>query len=301
MGLIILQGPCLKERTTLRLGGNAIAEVVLDSLQDCDALPHTLATLGGPPLVLGYGSNILATDGPLPWVVVNPAFRDEPQIIGEDAQGVLVRVGAGFRLPRLLGWLCARGLTGMEGLTGIPGTVGGAVAMNAGSYGCETGELLVQATIFDPINGIRTWDRSSLNCAYRHFSILQTDTTLQQPEWKIVVDAIFRLTVADSCVVSNKMSACYAKKKATQPVTSHSAGCVFKNPSQNISAGMLLDNAGFKGKRIGNMAFSEMHANFLINTGGGTSKEAIHLLTNAQDKVKKDSGYNLELEVKIIR
>ncbi len=300
MSLALLQGPSLRERTTLRLGGTAMAEVVIGCARDCDALPQTLQRLGGTPLVLGYGSNILASDGELPFVVVNPAVMDAPKVVGEDASGVLVRVGAGFRLPRLLGWLCSSGLTGLEGLAGIPGTVGGAVAMNAGSYGCETGSRLVSVTVFDVANGVRTLMRDALHFAYRHFSVKETDDVSASLSPVIILDATFRLEVGSRDCIHTVMQTNYAKKKATQPVTAYSAGCVFKNPTQEASAGKILDSLGFKGKRYGGMAFSEMHANFLINTGDGTSEEAKYLLSNAQEKVKKETGYSLELEVRII-
>ncbi|MFV0350433.1 MAG: UDP-N-acetylmuramate dehydrogenase [Halodesulfovibrio sp.] len=300
MSLALLHGPSLRERTTLRLGGTAMAEVVIGCAHDCDALPQTLQRLGGTPLVLGYGSNILASDGELPLVVVNPAVMDAPAVVGDDASGVLVRVGAGFRLPRLLGWLCSSGLSGLEGLAGIPGTVGGAVAMNAGSYGCETGSRLVSATIFDAANGVRTLSRDALHFAYRHFSVKETGDACAPSSSAIILDATFRLEAGTKECIHTVMRENYAKKKATQPVTAYSAGCVFKNPAQNMSAGKILDSLGFKGKRHGGMAFSEMHANFLINTGDGTSEEAKYLLSNAQEKVKKETGFSLELEVRII-
>ncbi|UZP67298.1 UDP-N-acetylmuramate dehydrogenase [Desulfovibrio mangrovi] len=300
MSLVILQGPTLRERTTLRLGGSTIAEVVIARAQDCDELSLALERLGGKPLVLGYGSNILASDGELPLVVVNPAVMDAPQVVGEGTDGVRVRVGAGFRLPRLLGWLCSNGLSGLEGLSGIPGTVGGAVAMNAGSYGCETGARLESVTIFDPRNGVRTLKRDSLHFAYRHFSVEETDGASGDTSLTIVLDATFCLDRGVRDDIHRVMRENYAKKKATQPVTAYSAGCVFKNPSQQASAGKLLDSCGFKGKEYGGMAFSKMHANFLINTGKGTSEEAKYLLSIAQEKVKKETNFSLELEVKII-
>lgn len=297
MALVILNGPSLKARTTLRLGGNAMAEVVVRDVRDCEELPETLARLGGSPLILGYGSNILADDAPLPLVVVTPAMDDAPRVVGEDADGVLVRVGAGFRLPRLLGWLCSRGLSGMEGLAGIPGTVGGAVAMNAGSYGCETGALVTRVTVFDPVHGVQTLRRDALHFAYRHFSVADAG---ERAGWTLIADAVFRLQRGTRDVIHKAMQENYARKKATQPVTAYSAGCVFKNPAHNVSAGKLLDSAGFKGKKRGDMAFSEMHANFLINMGEGTSVQAKELLSEAQEKVKNESGYTLELEVRIV-
>ena len=125
--------PSLAERTTLRLGGTAIAELVLEDAADLAALSGRLRALGGSPLILGAGSNILARDGDLPLVLVRPRFMQGPDIVGEKDGKILVRVGAGVPLPRLLRFCVAQGLSGLEGLVGIPGSVGGAVAMNAGS------------------------------------------------------------------------------------------------------------------------------------------------------------------------
>ena len=130
--------PSLAERTTLRLGGTAIAELVLEDAADLAALPERLRALGGSPLILGAGSNILARDGDLPLVLLRPRFMRGPEIAGEKDGKILVRVGAGVPLPRLLRFCAGQGLSGLEGLVGIPGSVGGAVAMNAGSFGTET-------------------------------------------------------------------------------------------------------------------------------------------------------------------
>ena len=130
--------PSLAERTTLRLGGTAIAELILEDAADLAALPERLRALGGSPLILGAGSNILARDGELPLVLLRPRFMRGPEIAGGKDGKILVRVGAGVPLPRLLRFCAGHGLSGLEGLVGIPGSVGGAVAMNAGSFGTET-------------------------------------------------------------------------------------------------------------------------------------------------------------------
>ena len=129
--LKVLEGPSLAARTTLRLGGRALAEVRVTSRDALDDLPGVLQRLGGSPLMLGCGSNILAADGELPVVVVSVDMDDAPTIVGETAEGVVVRVGAATRLPRLLGQLASWGLSGLEGLAGIPGSVGGAVIILA--------------------------------------------------------------------------------------------------------------------------------------------------------------------------
>ena len=156
MAIELLEGPWLKKRTTLRLGGKAIAEVVLRAREDLDELPSLLARLGGAPLVLGRGSNILAKDNDLPLLVVTPAFNKPCEIVAQDESSVLLDVQGYTALPALLKNLAERGLSGLEGLSGIPGTVGGAIAMNAGSYGNQFGECMEELEVFSPENGLRS-------------------------------------------------------------------------------------------------------------------------------------------------
>lgn len=292
MQLEVIHAPRLSERTTLRLGGPALAEAVLRSEADLDQLAVMLPGLGGHPLALGSGSNLLAGDAPLPLVLARPANTNAPQVERTDA-GALVRVGAGFRLPRLLG-LCQRlGLTGLEPLTGIPGRVGGAVAMNAGSYGTETGALLSRIRLWTPKGGLAWRNAADCDFGYRHFNAgLGADFFL-------VWEAEFRLGQDKPAAIRARMEATYAKKKAVQPVTAKSAGCVFKNPAGQ-SAGMLLDQAGLRGKTLGGMGFSALHANFLVNLGGGTAAQALELLELGRSAVLSRFGIQLETEVVVL-
>lgn len=285
--------PSLAERTTLRLGGTAIAELILEDAADLEAVPERLRTLGGSPLILGAGSNILARDGDLPLVLVRPRFMQGPDIVGEKCGKTLVRVGAGVPLPRLLRFCATHGLSGLEGLVGIPGSVGGAVAMNAGSFGAETCKNIELIQIF---NGetVRRVTVDALQYGYR---------TLLIPEEKkefIVVEAIFGLTESARDGIAKRMRHNFFEKKSKQPVTAWSAGCVFKNPAPDMPAGKLLEQAGYKGKKLGGMAFSTLHANFLINEGGGSADAALALLHEAREAVRQRFGFALEPEVRIV-
>jgi len=154
MALDVRPGPRLSDRTTLRLGGHALAEVVLTSPEDAAGLAETLAGLGGTPLTLGGGSNLLIRDGQLPLVVVSPRLTGEPETLRQRfGAAVRVRVGAGVKLQRLVAWLATQGLAGLAGLVGVPGTVGGAVAGNAGSYGCDMGSVLARCWS-GPLEGV---------------------------------------------------------------------------------------------------------------------------------------------------
>lgn len=300
MPLTLTRHTLLRERTTLRLGGPALAEAVVSCEAGLDELAGLLPGLGGRPLALGAGSNILAADGPHALVLVRAANRSAPAFSARaDAatggETVLVRAGAGLGLPRLLG-LCQRaGLSGLEGLTGVPGRVGGSLAMNAGSYGAELGSLLSRVRLWTPGGGLLWRDAADCAFGYRHF-----DPRLGSGAgfW-LVWEAEFALRSDSPANIRARMEAAYARKKATQPVTAKSAGCVFKNPA-GASAGRLLDEAGLKGRRLGGMAFSPVHANFLVNEGGGTAAEALELLELGRAAVLGRFNVDLETEVKVL-
>lgn len=294
MAITVHQSFSFTKRTTLRMGGTALAEIVFTHADDCVQLPDILDSIGGKPLVIGRGSNLLAKDGELPFVILNPAVTTDPVCVDETDETVTVHVGAGYRLPRFLHWCAANGYAGLEGLAGVPGTVGGAVAMNAGSYGCEIVDCLDSVEVFIKNVGTAVFKKTDVVLQYRHFSI---PTVNDQP---VILSSSFRLYKTDSQKVKKVIDDNLTRKKATQPVAAHSAGCVFKNPAEGVSAGKLLDQCGFKGKIHGGVAFSPLHANFLINVNNGTSKEAFELLQMAQKTVLDASGYSLELEVKVI-
>lgn len=293
MTLKAYPGPSLSSRTTLRLGGKAMAELVAEQESDLEHLPDRILRLGGKLQILGRGSNILAKDGELPIVLLKLGFKEEPKVLFEEEKSIVMHVSAATPLPRLIYWLGKRGFTGLEGLSGIPGQVGGAVAMNAGSFGDEIGDTLHRVRIFSPEKGIHWLTGDEFSTGYRSFRVNA------EPGFFVVTKVELKLQRARQEIIQEKMRLHMARKKASQPVSSWSAGCVFKNPQADAPAGMLLDKAGFKGKQLGGMAFSEMHANFLVNTGAGASAEAFELIAMAQEKVQKQFGYNLEMEVKV--
>lgn len=295
--LHITPSPLLSERTTMRLGGPALAEVSFTEAVDAFKLGKVLADFadqGGQPLVLGAGSNILAADGPLPLVLLRPRMTQGPFIHENEGERALVRVGAGVRLPRLLGQCAKWGLGGLQGLCGIPGTVGGAVAMNAGSFGCETGPLVHSLRVYTPSLGVVDIAADHISHSYRSLRIAGLD------EWYLILQVIFGLTRTPRNVITESMRHNFFKKKSTQPVSAWSAGCVFKNPTPQQPAGMLLDQAGFRGRRLGGMAFSEVHANFLVNEGKGSATAALELMAQARDTVLDRFGVRLEPEVRVL-
>ena len=268
-----VRNPSLSAITTLGLGGTCSLELTVSSRDDLAAMDDRIRELGLPVYVVGRGSNIFGLDGSHEAVLVRPAFTDGPAVLGDETAdgGVLVSCGAGISLPVLLAFLREKGLSGMEGLAGIPGTVGGAVAMNAGSFGTSTAESLDSVEIWSGGRLVRLTP-DACETGYRHFRPRGLAGSF------LVVSAVFRLSRSTSQDVAAGMQHNFQMKKSRQPITARSAGCVFRNPACGVSAGALLERAGFRGRRKGSVALSEQHANFLVNLGGGTSAEALALL-----------------------
>lgn len=294
MALEIHDGPPLARRTTLGLGGKTLAEIRASSPADLDALAGALDRCGGRPFALGGGSNLLAADGELPVVLVRLSRGEEPKLLPETRPGTArVAVWGGFPLAALVAWCGKRGLSGIAGLSGIPGTVGGAVAGNAGSYGRDMAGVVRGVTVWTPRGGLAEIGPEGLDMGYRRFAAAGVEGFF------VIVRAVLEFEVAAEADVRRESSEALARKMATQPLTAATAGCVFKNP-QGESAGRLLDQAGFRGKRIGGMEFSAMHANFLVNRGGGTGSEAFELIGAARAAVREKFGQELELEVRVV-
>lgn len=291
--MLEIPAPRLDRLTTLRLGGTAIAEIILENLDDAGLLPGRLKKLGGQPFFIGRGSNLLARDGELPLVLIRVNLGSPIQICGQRGGKIFVRVQAGTLLRDLLRFCLKNGLSGLEGLTGIPGSVGGAIAMNAGSFGTETASSIHALTVLGN-EGIKQLNHADLLPEYRNLKFVGTSGA------PLVLEAIFALTHASKNVIFRRMNLNFFEKKSRQPLTAWSAGCAFKNPKNGKPAGVLLEMAGFRGKRLGGMAFSEIHANFLVNEGKGSSDAALELMNEARDIVYKNSGVKLEPEVRII-
>jgi len=290
----IIDAPSLAALTTLRLGGRAIALVRPEERKDLDDLARTLEKLGGMPFMLGRGSNLLAKDGALPLVLVRPPLWQPPAIIGKtDDERILVRADSATPLPRLLAWSAKRGLAGLENLTGIPGEVGGALRMNAGSYGSSFCDVVAAAELFSKTTGVRLIARDAMQPGYRH-TVLPGD---EEPQ--LILSVTLALKPERPEMIRLIMRERMRRKEATQPIRAWSAGCAFANP-EGDSAGRLLDSLGYRGKQFGGMAFSEKHANFLINTGSGTAAQAFELLDEAREAVRQAYQINLRFEVKVL-
>lgn len=188
---------------------------------------------------------------------------------------------------------------GLTGLAGIPGLLGGAVAGNAGSFGDDIKGCLSGVSLFSPALGRVSLQAGELEMGYRHFNLPQLDGEAAGPrDWFIIEGAEFNCAKANPDLLRDRFGECLAQKRRSQPVGEAGAGCIFKNPSEG-PAGKLLDEAGFKGRARGGMSFSELHANFMVNDGSGTSAQAFELIDEAREAVRQAFGVRLELEVKV--
>lgn len=291
--LTVIEAPRLAERTSIRLGGPAVAEIRASCPAALEQAPAAAEKLGGRMAVLGGGSNIVAHDGELPLVLLTLDGRTPVETAGEAGGKILVRAGGGVPLPVLLARAAALGLSGLEGLSGIPGTVGGALAMNAGSFGVETGEKVHAATLFAPEFGLVERAGADFEFGYRSTGLRG------HGGWFVAAEVVFALERSDKEAVRARMREVMAKKSASQPVTERTAGSTFANPAPGVAAGRLLDEAGFRGRKNGGMCFSEKHANFLVNDGTGTFAQAVELMEEAREAVLRRSGHRLELEVRL--
>ncbi|NDV25448.1 UDP-N-acetylmuramate dehydrogenase [Desulfovibrio sp. JC010] len=289
MTLELLHKPGMARLTSLGIGGNARVLAKVRSESGLDELSRFIEREGCDLLAIGEGSNILAGDGEINLALVQVACERKPEA---EINGTSVLVPADMRLPGLLSVLIKNGLSGMEGLAGIPGSVGGSIAMNAGSYGTDMQASVKRVRIWTPSRGLFWKDAADLEWGYRHFST-------GDDEFFLVWEVEFELSRSTEEKVRSRIKETFEKKKATQPVTAKTAGCVFKNP-EGHSAGKLLDDAGFRGKNLGGMGFSKMHANFLENKGGGTAEQALELMAQASEAVAEKFGVTLKPEVIIL-
>jgi len=257
--------------------------------RDWDALHQVFERArdtGLPLRILGRGSNILVTDEPHPWIVVSTRRLDHLR-----RSGTRVEAGAGLYLPRLVRKAERWGLGGLEALAGIPGSVGGAVAMNAGGRHGRLSDHLVGATIVPPGGSPRWADAAELGLDYRYSIVPRTGL--------LVLSATFQLDKAPRGYLQQRRQSIVAEKNASQPAHTRNAGCVFKNPPGQNSAGWLIEHAGLKGTRVGGAAVSEKHANFIVNDGHATANDILRLIEIVARRVTETFGVRLELEIEL--
>jgi UDP-N-acetylmuramate dehydrogenase len=276
----------LSELTWFRVGGPA---QVLFTPADEDDLAYFLARFPTelPVTVVGVGSNLIVRDGGLPGVVIRLA----PRGFGEaSAQGEIVSAGAAALDKRVAETAAAANLGGLEFFFGIPGTIGGALRMNAGANGAETKDVLCEASGVGRDGKKHVFINAEMKFVYRNSGV---DASI------IFTSARFRGKPATPEAIRVRMNEVQAHREAAQPIREKTGGSTFKNPPGN-SAWKLIDAAGCRGLRVGGAQVSEMHCNFLINTGEATASDIETLGETVRERVKENSGIELHWEIKRI-
>lgn len=276
----------LAEATTLRIGGwtDRFYEI-----QNWNDLTGFVARVSDPErvIVIGRGSNTLFPDGSFDRPILKLSGTFEEFTFEEDA----VQAGAGVFMPELALEAAQEGYTGLEWAAGVPGSVGGSVAMNAGAYGRRTEEVLDVVTVVTYDGDKQKIDADELEFDYRYCELRDE---------VFVVEATYELVPSDSEETVHRTKELLRERRREQPVGQHSAGCVFKNVNGH-SAGRLIDEAGMKGKSRGDVQVSEEHANYFINHGDGTYRDMVNLIEDVREAVRDEFDYELETELRVIR
>ncbi len=289
LGVRAERGRRFAELTSLRVGGSIDWVIMPETEEQAAAVAGALDEANVPWRVLGAGSNVLADDEEHRYVVVTMReVKGAAQFDGER-----VSISAGYSLPRLCVDAARRGLSGIEGLNGIPGTVGGALWMNAGAFGQEIGTVVESVRV---ARGGRVVEvpGTEIKWDYRHTSFA---------DGELVLGATLQLRAGDAEEIKRRMEESKRQRLETQPHGARSAGCFFKNPpGSGLSTGRMIDEMGMKGERRGGAVVSDVHANFIVTEGeDARASDALALAEEIRERIRRERGIELEYEVELWR
>ena len=279
----------MSRHTTFRIGGPAKVFVSPDNIEKIIKTIELLKNEKCDYFILGNGSNILAADEGYDGVVVSTGNLKNLNIEREESNETFIYAEAGVMLSRAAVLALESSLTGLEFAGGIPGTVGGAVSMNAGAYGGEIKDIIVRADVLMSDGTVVKLTRDELELSYR--------SSIVQKEKMIVLSAEFALKKGNKSEILDKMKDFSQRRRDKQPLEYASAGSTFKRP-EGYFAGKLIDDAGLRGYRVGNVMVSDKHCGFVVNMGGGTCEEAKAVIKHVREEVDKQFGVTLEMEVR---
>ena len=285
-GIFLTDEP-MSRHTTFRTGGPADIYIEPSGVEELKQVLDICREENVAYTIIGNGSNLLVGDGGYRGVLISFG-KPFAQVTIEGAQ---VRTGAGALLSAVAQQVLNASLTGFEFAAGIPGTIGGAVVMNAGAYGGELCQVLREATVLTPEGEVKTLPAEELELGYR--------TSCVQKNGYIVLEAVLQLQPGNADDIRAVMDALASKRREKQPLEYPSAGSTFKRPEGHF-AGRLIQDAGLRGFRVGGAQVSEKHCGFVINRDHATSADILSLCRQVQEKVKAQFGVELELEVKLL-
>ncbi|GIN61434.1 UDP-N-acetylenolpyruvoylglucosamine reductase [Robertmurraya siralis] len=278
----------LANHTTLKIGGPADCFVEPSSIENLQKTMEVISDYQVNWRAIGRGSNLLVSDQGIEGVVIKLGTG----INDLQLDGTQITVGGGYSLVALATQISRKGLSGLEFASGIPGSVGGAVYMNAGAHGSDISKILDKALILFEDGQLEWLTNEEMEFSYR-------TSVLQKKRPGIVIKAIFQLAEGDREKISAEMKKNKEYRKVTQPWDSPCAGSIFRNPLPNY-AGKLIEEAGLKGHSIGGAKISEMHGNFIVNSGGAKAEDVLSLIQYVKDKIFENYQVMMETEVEII-
>lgn len=278
----------LSEYTTFKFGGNCRALININSAESMAEILQYIRKNNIKYAVIGRGSNIIASDEGFDGVILH--FGND--FSGISINGIYITAQSGAMLSSVCRKAQESGLSGMENLFGIPGTVGGALYMNAGAYGSEMKDIVVSAEYIDENGDIQMISSENMNLSYRHSIFAENNF--------IIISVTLNLRYGDCDAVKSAMNECMQKRIAKQPLEYASAGSTFKRP-QGSYASMLIEQCGLKGLSVGGAEVSTKHSGFVINKGGATCADVLELCEKVRSIVKENTGYILELEPVILK
>ncbi|MDY4041887.1 MAG: UDP-N-acetylmuramate dehydrogenase [Collinsella sp.] len=284
----VVEGERLARHTSYRIGGPAALFITCHSYHALRRTMEVLTREEVPWVVLGKGSNVLVADEGYEGAVVVLGSEFARFTLAED--GATITAGAGAMLPRLTNEALTRGLSGLEFAVGIPGTVGGAVSMNAGTRDEWIGQRVRDVVTYRPGEGIRHYAHDDVTWSYRGTSL---------PHDEIVLEASFELAPAPKAEVRERMERLLTRRRKGQPLGSATCGSIFKNPVGE-RAGALIEDCGLKGFSVGGAEVSSVHANFIVNKGTARAHDVLEVIRHVHGKVKERHGIELQTEVKFL-
>lgn len=277
----------MASHTTFRIGGPADYFAVPETVEELEKVLNICKEEQTPYFILGNGSNLLVGDQGFRGVVIQLYKNFD----GIKIEGTKVTARAGAMLVRVAKEAGKAGLTGLEFASGIPGTIGGAMVMNAGAYGGEMKDVVTAVTVLTKDGEVKTLTGEEMNFRYRG--------SVVEDEGMIVLEAVMELKEGDLEEIQARMAELTVQRKTKQPIEYPSAGSTFKRP-EGYFAGKLIQDAGLRGFQVGGAQVSEKHCGFVINAGGATAADVMNLMQQVSDKVMEQFGVTLEPEVKRI-
>ena len=285
-GTCLLNEP-MSRHTSYGIGGPAGAYITPRDQDDLRRILHFADEQNIPVFFIGSGSNLLVADEGINGIVIT-LIKSFNKL---EIKGCHIYAETGVMLGHMVKHCIKQKLTGLETMVGVPGTLGGALMMNAGAFGSEISNCLKNVDVMTLTGEIKQYSVKDIDFHYRHSSFKKDE---------IIMSANFVLKKATKQEIMNKRAKASAGRKETQPLRFRSAGSLFKNPKKDVAAGYLIDKAGLKGTHRGDAEISEKHANFFVNHGKANAEDIVFLIRLARKTVEKKFGINLELEVKTL-